>query len=358
MVPQVDGSDQKVLPMMTTADMSLKVDPAYRKVCEDFISDPDAFGEAFARAWFKLLHRDMGPKSSYITGDYKPAEYIWQDPTPAGQQLSAATEEAIRQDLAAAGLSVAQMVETAWASASTFRSSDNRGGANGARIRLSPQKDWAVNQPAALQEILGVYDGFAKKHSASIADVIVLGGAVGIEMASGVKVPTTTGRGDASQEQTDVDSFDLLKPKACGFRNYAEKEFAVSPEEILLDKAQLLGLTPVEMTLLVGGMRAMGVSQSGDGVWTNGKLDNSWFKTLLSMEVSWSPTGYNSYQAKDRSTGANVRTASRTDLVFGSNSELRAIAEVYAQNDNNGKFVCDFIEAWNKIMNADRFDLL
>jgi len=188
--------------------------------------------------------------------------------------------------------------------------------------------------------------------------VIVLGGAVGIEMASGVKVPTTTGRGDASQEQTDVDSFDLLKPKACGFRNYAEKEFAVSPEEILLDKAQLLGLTPVEMTLLVGGMRAMGVSQSGDGVWTNGKLDNSWFKTLLSMEVSWSPTGYNSYQAKDRSTGANVRTASRTDLVFGSNSELRAIAEVYAQNDNNGKFVCDFIEAWNKIMNADRFDLL
>ena len=358
MVPQVDGSDQKVLPMMTTADMSLKVDPAYRKVCEDFISDPDAFGEAFARAWFKLLHRDMGPKSSYITGDYKPAEYIWQDPTPAGQQLSAATEEAIRQDLAAAGLSVAQMVETAWASASTFRSSDNRGGANGARIRLSPQKDWAVNQPAALQEILGVYDGFAKKHSASIADVIVLGGAVGIEMASGVKVPTTTGRGDATQEQTDVDSFDLLKPKACGFRNYAEKEFAVSPEEILLDKAQLLGLTPVEMTLLVGGMRAMGVSQSGDGVWTNGKLDNSWFKTLLSMEVSWSPTGYNSYQAKDRSTGANVRTASRTDLVFGSNSELRAIAEVYAQNDNNGKFVCDFIEAWNKIMNADRFDLL
>ncbi|MEN8813217.1 MAG: catalase/peroxidase HPI, partial [Candidatus Arcticimaribacter sp.] len=357
MVPQVDGSDQKVLPMMTTADMSLKVDPAYRKVCEDFISDPDAFGEAFARAWFKLLHRDMGPKSSYITGDYKPAEYIWQDPTPAGHQLSAATEEAIRQDLAASGLSVVQMVETAWASASTFRSSDNRGGANGARIRLSPQKDWAVNQPAALQEILGVYDGFAKKHSASIADVIVLGGAVGIEMASGVKVPTTTGRGDASQEQTDVDSFDLLKPKACGFRNYAEKEFAVSPEEILLDKAQLLGLTPVEMTLLVGGMRAMGVSQSGDGVWTNGKLDNSWFKTLLSMEVSWSTTGYNSYQAKDRSTGANVRTASRTDLVFGSNSELRAIAEVYAQNDNNDKFICDFIEAWNKIMNADRFDL-
>jgi catalase-peroxidase len=357
MVPQVDGSDQKVLPMMTTADMSLKVDPAYRKICEDFRNDPDAFGEAFARAWFKLLHRDMGPKSSYVAGDYNPTEYIWQDPTPAGETLSTSAEEALRKDLATSGLTISQMVETAWASASTFRASDNRGGANGARIRLAPQKDWAVNRPAASSKILGIYEGFAKKNKASIADVIVLGGAVGIEMASGVKVPTTTGRGDATQEQTDIDSFDLLKPKACGFRNYSEKEFAVSPEEILLDKAQLLGLTPVELTLLVGGMRAMGVSQSGDGVWTDGKLDNSWFKTLLSMEVSWSPTGYNSYQAKDRSTGANVRTASRTDLVFGSNSELRAIAEVYAQNDNNGKFICDFIEAWNKIMNADRFDL-
>ena len=357
MVPQVDGSDQKVLPMMTTADMSLKVDPAYRKICEDFRNDPDAFGEAFARAWFKLLHRDMGPKTSYVAGDYNPTEYLWQDPTPAGKALSSTVEEELRKDLAACGLSISQMVETAWASASTFRASDNRGGANGARIRLAPQKDWAVNRPAALKEILGVYEDLAKKHNASIADVIVLGGAVAIEMASGVKVPTTTGRGDASQEQTDVASFDLLKPKACGFRNYSEKEFAVSPEEILLDKAQLLGLTPVELTLLVGGMRAMGVSQSGDGVWTDGKLDNQWFKTLLSMEVSWSPTGYNSYQAKDRSTGAKVRTASRTDLVFGSNSELRAIAEVYAQNDNNEKFICDFIEAWNKIMNADRFDL-
>ena len=357
MVPQVDGSNQKVLPMMTTADMALKVDPAYRKICEDFKKDPDAFGEAFAKAWFKLLHRDMGPQSSYVAGDYNPTEYLWQDPTPAGEALSAATEEAIRKDLAASGLSTVQMVETAWASASTFRSSDNRGGANGARIRLSPQKDWEVNKPATLGEVLGIYEGIAKKHNASIADVIVLGGAVGIEMASGVMVPSTTGRADATQEQTDIDSFDLLKPKACGFRNYAEKEFAVSPEEILLDKAQLLGLTPVELTLLVGGMRAMGVSQSGDGVWTEGKLDNSWFKTLLSMEVSWSSTGYNSYQAKTRDTAVKVRTASRTDLVFGSNSELRAIAEVYAQNDNNGKFVCDFTEAWNKIMNVDRFDL-
>jgi len=299
----------------------------------------------------------MGPQSSYVAGDYNPTEYLWQDPTPAGEALSAATEEAIRKDLATSGLSTIQMVETAWASASTFRSSDNRGGANGARIRLSPQKDWEVNKPTSLKEVLGIFEGIAKKRNASIADVIVLGGAVGIEMASGVKVPSTTGRADATQEQTDIDSFDLLKPKACGFRNYAEKEFAVSPEEILLDKAQLLGLTPVELTLLVGGMRAMGVSQSGDGVWTEGKLDNSWFKTLLSMEVSWSSTAYNSYIAKTRDTRVKVRAASRTDLVFGSNSELRAIAEVYAQNDNNSKFVCDFIEAWNKIMNADRFDL-
>ena len=357
MVPQVDGSNQKVLPMMTTADMALKVDPTYRKICEDYKKDPDAFGEAFAKAWFKLLHRDMGPQSSYVAGDYNPTEYLWQDPTPAGEALSAATEEAIRKDLATSGLSIVQMVETAWASASTFRSSDNRGGANGARIRLSPQKDWEVNKPATLKEVLGIFEGIAKNRNASIADVIVLGGAVGIEMASGVKVPSTTGRADATQEQTDIDSFDLLKPKACGFRNYAEKEFAVSPEEILLDKAQLLGLTPVELTLLVGGMRAMGVSQSGDGVWTEGKLDNSWFKTLLSMEVSWSSTAYNSYIAKTRDTRVKIRAASRTDLVFGSNSELRAIAEVYAQNDNNSKFVCDFIEAWNKIMNADRFDL-
>jgi len=357
MVPQVDGSNQKVLPMMTTADMALKVDPAYRKICEDYKKDPDAFGEAFAKAWFKLLHRDMGPQSSYVAGDYNPTEYLWQDPTPAGEVLSAATEEAIRKDLATSGLSTVQMVETAWASASTFRSSDNRGGANGARIRLSPQKDWEVNKPETLKEVLGIFEGIAKKRNASIADVIILGGAVGIEMASGVKVPSTTGRADATQEQTDIDSFDLLKPKACGFRNYTEKEFAVSPEEILLDKAQLLGLTPVELTLLVGGMRAMGVSQSGDGVWTEGKLDNSWFKTLLSMEVSWSSTAYNSYIAKTRDTRVKVRAASRTDLVFGSNSELRAIAEVYAQNDNNSKFVCDFIEAWNKIMNADRFDL-
>ena len=355
MVPQVDGSDEKVLPMMTTADMSLKADPHYKTICERFLANPEEFGETFARAWFKLLHRDMGPKTNYITGDYKNVEYIWQDPTPAGKILTPAEEQNLREALSNSGLSIQEMVNTAWASASTFRGSDNRGGANGARIRLAPQKDWEVNQPEKLAKVLGLYEQIAKEHNTSVADVIVTAGAVGIEKASGQKVAVTTGRGDATQESTDIDSFDLLKPKACGFRNYSEKEFAVSPEEILLDKAQLLGLTPAEMTVLVGGMRAMKISHTGEGLWTDGQLSNSWFKTLLAMDVEWSSTGYNSYVAKDRNTGAEVRTASRTDLVFGSNSELRAIAEVYAQDDNNGKFVSDFIQAWNKIMNADRF---
>ncbi len=357
MVPQVDGSDEKVLPMMTTADMSMKVDPEYRKICERFMENPDAFGEAFARAWFKLLHRDMGPKSNYVAGDFKDVEYIWQDPVAAGKTLSDNDEKAVRTKLANSGLTQQQMIETAWASASTFRGSDNRGGANGARIRLEPQKNWEVNNPSQLASVLEVYEQIAADTGASIADIIVIGGAVGIEMASGTKVKVTTGRGDATQENTDINSFELLKPRACGFRNYSEKEFAVSPEEIMLDKAQLLGLNPVEMTVLVGGLRAMGVSHSGDGIWTNGKLDNSWFKALLSMDVKWHTSGYNSYNGVDRSTGENVRTASRTDLVFGSNSELRAIAEVYAQDDNNEKFVNDFITAWNKVMNADRFDL-
>ena len=357
MVPQVDGSSEKVLPMMTTADMSLKVDPTYREICEKFRANPEEFGEAFARAWFKLLHRDMGPRTNYITGDYKDVEYVWQDPTPKGVSLSASQEAEVRQSIQNSGLSSTQLVETAWASASTFRSSDNRGGANGARIRLAPQKDWEVNKPKELEGILAIYENIAEKHNASVADVIVLAGAVGIEMASGAKVSCTTGRGDATQENTDIDSFDLLKPKACGFRNYSEKEFAVSPEEILLDKAQLLGLNPVELTLLIGGMRSMGVSYTGEGVWTDGTLSNRWFKTLLSMDVAWTPTGYNIYEAKERSSGESLRTASRTDLVFGSNSELRAVAELYAQDDNNEKFIQDFITVWNKVMNADRFDL-
>ena len=357
MVPQVDGSDQKVLPMMTTADMSLKFDPEYKKICERFLANPDEFGETFARAWFKLLHRDMGPRSNYTTGDYKDVEYIWQDPTPTGKILTSSEEQSVREAISNSDLSVKEMVRTAWSSASTFRSSDNRGGANGSRIRLSPQKDWEVNNPKELAKVLSKYEIIATDHNTSIADVIIIAAAVAIEKACGHKVEVTTGRGDASQENTDIDSFNLLKPKACGFRNYSEKEFAVSPEEILLDKAQLLGLTPSELTVLVGGMRALGISHTGDGIWTNDKLDNSWFKILLSMDVEWNVTGYNSYEAKDRNSGKVVRTASRTDLVFGSNSELRAIAEVYAQNDNNEKFISDFIKAWNKVMNADRFDL-
>ena len=357
MVPQVDGSDQKVLPMMTTADMALKVDPVYRKVCENFIENPEHFGETFARAWFKLLHRDMGPKSNYIAGDFKNVDYIWQDPVQAGKKLSSSDEDNVRKAIKESGLSHQQMVETSWASASTFRGSDNRGGANGARIRLEPQRSWSVNKPQELSTVLTAYEAIASSTGSSVADVIVLAGAVGIELASGVAVAVSTGRVDATQANTDVDSFNLLKPRACGFRNYGEKEFAVAPEEIMLDKAQLLGLTPKEMTVLVGGMRAMGISSSGDGVWTDGALDNSWFKILLSMDVKWETTSYNTYTGKNRITGENVRTASRTDLVFGSNSELRAIVEVYAQNDNNDKFVKDFIAAWNKVMDADRFDL-
>ena len=357
MVPQVDGSDVKVLPMMTTADMAMKVDPIYNKICQHFLANPEEFGEAFAKAWFKLLHRDMGPKTNYIAGDHKDVSYIWQDPSPVGKILNVSEEQIIRDAIVNSGLSVQEMVNTAWASASTFRSSDNRGGANGSRIRLQPQKDWEVNKPEELSKVLGIYEQIAFSQGVSIADVIVIGGAVGIEKAGGQKVDVTTGRGDASQENTDINSFNLLRPRACGFRNYSEKEFAVSPEEIMLDKAQLLGLSPVEMTLLIGGMRSMAISHSGDGIWTDGNLNNSWFKTLLSMDVKWSTSGYNSYVAKNRMTNEEIRTASRTDLVIGSNSELRAIAEIYAQDDNNEKFVNDFIQVWNKVMNADRFDI-
>ncbi len=358
MVPQVDGSNEKVLPMMTTADMSMKVDHEYNKICKYFIENPDAFGEAFAKAWFKLLHRDMGPKSNYVAGDYKDVNYIWQDPIVPTSQMSKEKEAAVREAIAKTDLTHLALIETAWASASTFRQSDKRGGANGARIRLKPQINWAVNKPEQLKSVLAVLEAIAKDLEVSVADTIVIGGAVGIEMASGVTVKVTTGRGDATQEDSDIDSFNLLKPNACGFRNYTEKEFSISTEEIMLDKAQLLGLNPVELTLLVGGLRSMGVSHSGEGIWTEGKLDNSWFKTLLSMDVKWEKTSYNGYVAKDRLTNEKIRTASRTDLVFGSNSELRAIVEVYASDDNKDKFVQDFIAVWNKVINADRFDLL
>jgi catalase-peroxidase len=355
MAPEVDGSGKKVLPMMTTADMALKMDPAYRAIGERFIKDPEAFGQAFARAWFKLLHRDMGPKTNYAAGDYNDATYVWQDPVtltaPTADQIAGRARNLIK----GCGLTTQQMVEAAWASASTFRNSDNRGGANGARIRLEPQRSWKAN--AGVEQALAMYENIATVSGVSVADIIVLAGAIAVEQASGVEVPFAPGRGDATQEQTDVDSFSYLEPRADGFRNYLEKEFSVSPEEMMLDKAQLLGLTPVEMTVLYGGLRALGVNKAGTTFVGSGKLDNTWFKTLLSMDVKWEKTGFNSYVARDRKTGAEVRTATRTDLVFGSNSELRAIAEVYAQDDNNDKFVCDFISAWNKVMNADRFDL-
>jgi catalase-peroxidase len=355
MAPEVDDASVKVTPMMTTADMAMIKDPAYRTVSEQFHKNPDKFADAFARAWFKLLHRDMGPKCRYLGPEVPEEELIWQDPVPAGNADFdvAAVKAAIRT----ANLTVQEMIETAWASASTFRGSDMRGGANGARIRLFPQKDWEANKPVQLAKVLGILKPIAEKHGASLADVIVLAGNVGVEDASGMDVPFLAGRGDASEAQTDADSFAVLEPVADGFRNYQKTDFSTSPEEMLLDKAQLLGLTAPEMTVLVGGLRSVGISASGDGVWSSaGKLSNDWFTTLLDMNVEWKPAGANKYEAFDRKTGASVRTASRVDLVFGSNSQLRALAEIYAQNDNKDKFNRDFVSAWAKVMNADRFD--
>lgn len=356
MAPEVDDASVKVTPMMTTADMAMIKDPEYRKISERYHQNPDEFADAFARAWFKLLHRDMGPKCRYLGPEVPEEELIWQDPIPAG--TTGYDVAAVKAAIKSSGLSVLEMVETAWASASTFRGSDMRGGANGARIRLAPQKDWEANKPAQLAHVLSVLEPIAQAHNASVADVIVLAGAVGIEMASGSEVAFTAGRGDASQDQTDVDSFAVLEPVADGFRNYQKTQFTVSPEEMLVDKAQLLGLTPAEMTVLVGGLRSLGVSTDGHGVWSEaGSLDTGWFTTLLDMDVKWAPSGDNLYQATDRKTGEAVRTATSVDLVFGSNSQLRALAEVYAQDDNKDKFIRDFISAWNKVMNADRFDV-
>ncbi|MGB1509706.1 MAG: catalase/peroxidase HPI [Paracoccaceae bacterium] len=352
MAPEVDGSGEKVTLMMTTADMAMIKDPEYRKVSERFHKDPELLKEAFARAWFKLLHRDMGPKGLYLGPEVPEEDLIWQDPIPAGN--TGYDVDALKAAIKSSGLSQLEMIETAWASASTFRSTDMRGGANGARIRLAPQKDWEANKPAQLAHVLGVLEGLAQSHGASVADTIVLAGNVGIEMASGVNVPFKAGRGDASDAQTDAASFDVLEPIADGFRNFLKTELSISPEEMLLDKAHLLGLTAPEMTVLVGGLRSMGVSATGQGVWSaDGTLNNDWFSTLLDMGVSWKETGPNAYEATDRSSGVAVRTASRADLVFGSNSELRAIAELYAQDDSKDKFKADFVSAWNKVMTAD-----
>ena len=357
LAPDAEDSAVRVPTMMTTADMAMREDPAYRKISERFHANPDEFADAFARAWFKLLHRDMGPKTRYIGPEIPSEDLIWQDPVASGN--SSYDVEAVKAKILKSGLSVAEMIETAWASASTYRGTDMRGGANGARIRLAPQKDWEVNKPTQLARVLPLLEGIAAETGASVADVIVLAGNVGVEQASGLSVPFTPGRGDATQENTDVDSFAVLEPMADGFRNYLQMNFSVSPEELLLDKAHMLGLTAPEMTVLVGGMRSLGISADERGVFadSNGKLTPDFFITLLDMDVEWKPTGSNSYAGVDRSTGKTVRTASRVDLVFGSNSQLRALAEVYAGNDAKDKFSRDFVAAWAKVMNNDRFDV-
>jgi len=353
MAPDAEDSSVRVPTMMTTADMSMREDPIYREISKRFHENPDEFADAFARAWFKLLHRDMGPRSRYLGPEVPDEELIWQDPVPQGNNDY--DVDAIKAKLSDCGLSIQEMVETAWASASTFRGSDLRGGANGSRIRLAPQKDWEANKPEQLARVLGVYESIASESNASLADVIVLGGNVGIEKASGAQVPFTPGRGDASEEQTDADSFDALEPIADGFRNFQKEGSSLPSEEMMLDKAQLLGLTAPEMTVLIGGMRALGISSNNHGVFTEtpGKLTNDFFVNLLDMGVEWKSTGENSYEAIDRQSGDKVRTATRVDLVFGSNSQLRAIAEVYASDDSKEKFVSDFVAAWNKVMNAD-----
>ncbi len=358
LAPDVEDSSIRVPTMMTTADMAMREDPEYRKISEHFHKNPDQFQDAFARAWFKLLHRDMGPINRYMGPEVPKEELIWQDPIPAGK--SDYDIDSVKAKIIESGLTVQEMVETAWASASTFRGTDMRGGANGSRIRLEPQKNWEVNKPDQLKRVLEILEGIALSSGASVADIIVLAGNVGIEKASGVDVPFSPGRGDASQDQTDVESFSVLEPMADGFRNYLQKNFSVSPEELMLDKAHLLGLTAPEMTVLIGGMRALGISTDDRGIFTDaaGKLTNEFFVKLLDMDVKWEATGSNSYQATDRRTGEKVRRASRADLVFGSNSQLRALVEVYAQADSPQKFIRDFVKAWNKVMNLDRFDLM
>jgi len=350
--------------MMTDADMALKFDPEYRKIAERFRDDQAYFEDVFARAWFKLTHRDMGPKARYFGPDVPAEDLIWQDPVPAGR--TDYDVAAVKARIAAAGLSVSDMVSTAWDSARTFRGSDKRGGANGARIRLAPQKDWEGNEPARLARVLAAYDKIAADTGVSVADVIVLGGNVGLEQAIkvagfNVEVPFAPGRGDASQAQTDVESFEVLEPLHDGFRNWQKKDYVVQPEEMLLDRAQLMGLTAHEMTVLIGGMRVLGTNHGGSahGVLTDrvGALTNDFFVNLTDMAYSWKPTGRNSYAIVDRKSGATRWTATRVDLVFGSNAILRAYAEVYAQDDNQEKFVRDFVGAWTKVMNADRFDL-
>ena len=354
MAPDAEDSSKKVPTMMTTADIALREDPIYKDISKRFHENPEEFADAFARAWFKLLHRDMGPKARYLGPEVPEEELIWQDPVPAGD--TSYDIESLKTKISESDLSIQEMVETAWASASTYRGSDMRGGANGSRIRLAPQNNWEVNKPEQLSKVLNTLEGIASESNVSLADTIVLAGAVGIEKAANASVPFTPGRGDASEEQTDEESFAVLEPVSDAFRNYHKSGTNIPSEEMMLDKAQLLGLTAPEMTVLVGGMRSLGISTNGLGVFTNNsdELSNDFFETLLDMSVQWKPNGTgNSYEATDRISGEKVRTASRSDLVFGSNSQLRAIAEVYASSDAKDNFISHFISAWNTGMNAD-----
>ena len=362
----LDASDPSIRhnPIMTDADMAMKVDPIYNAICRKFMADPAYFQDTFARAWFKLTHRDMGPKVRYVGPDVPQEELVWQDPVPAGRtdwDVAAA-----KAKIAASGLSIADMVATAWDSARTYRGSDMRGGANGARIRLAPQKDWEGNEPARLARVLGVLGPIAAATGASIADIIVLAGNLGVEQAAkaagvAIEVPFAPGRGDATDAQTDAESFDVMEPVHDGYRNWLKKDYAVSAEEMLLDRTQLMGLTAPEMTVLVGGMRVLGTNHGGTkhGVFTDrvGALTPDFFVNLTDMAYSWAHAGNGVYELRDRKTGAPKWTATRVDLVFGSNSILRAYAEVYAQDDGKERFVRDFVAAWTKVMNADRFDL-
>ena len=360
----VEDASIRCMPMMTDADMALKMDPEYRKISERFYNDPAYFDDVFARAWFKLTHRDMGPKARYIGPEVPAEDLIWQDPVPKGP--AGYDVAAVKAKIAASGLSVVDMVATAWDSARTFRASDMRGGANGARIRLAPMKDWEGNEPARLAKVLAKLERIAASSGASIADVIVLAGNVGVERAAkaagfDVTVPFAPGRGDATDAQTDADSFAPLEPVHDGFRNWQKQSYAVSPEEMLLDRTQLMGLTAPEMVVLVGGLRVLGANHGGTkhGVFTDreGALTTDFFVNLTDMAYRWQPAGKNLYEVQDRNTGKTKWTATRVDLVFGSNSILRSYAEVYAQDDNKAKFVHDFAAAWTKVMNADRFDL-
>ena len=355
--PDAEDASLKVPTMMTTADMAMKEDPSYRKISESYYKNPKSLSENFAKAWFKLLHRDMGPKTRYLGPEAPKEDLIWQDPIPKGN--SNFNIEKCKNLLNQSGLSISEMIETAWASASTFRSSDMRGGANGSRIRLDPQINWKVNKPDQLKKVLKKYENISSETGASLADIIVLGGCIGVEKASGMSVSFLPGRGDASQENTDIESFSVLEPLADGFRNFQKEDYDVSPEEMLLDRAQLLDLTASEMTVLIAGMRSLGISHDGHGVLTENIeiLSNDFLVNILDMKYEWKTVSDNLFDGYNRSTGEKIYTATRVDLVFGSNSQLRAISEVYACEDSNDTFINDFISAWIKVMNSDRFDI-